>query len=511
MTLDKQQMDAVVSNDTRIMAVAGPGSGKTLVLTERVRRLLCDGQDRSRIAVVTFTNAAADEIVSRLGGAKLGYVGTLHGFLLRMITEHKDLIQYGSVNVMDAGTAEMVFKRLCAEMDIKSSYAKLEDALLGQKKPINPILTKAYTDTMRQMGCVDYTLILLYGLKVARTILAAYDHLLVDEVQDSSPMDWAIYDALTIQNKFMVGDPDQSIYGFRGGDPSLMLKASKDYEMVKLEGNYRCGAEICACAQKMIERNSGRFLKNMVSLADEDSEVTLDVEGTSDEMFDLIAKDIAQNCAGLTCAVLSRTNLMADMAHSALIKRGIHVSDRPEKDSHEWSMAKLFVNAIAAPNDTITLAYITARYGEKSAHEAAEIMASASEFVKFPGPAFSISDAVHKIEREEFSKSTMDRILAIAERCDTVGEMAAAMISREPFQTVGGVAVSTIHSAKGMEWDVVYLPWFHQHVYATSSKTLEDDRRLVYVAVTRARRKVAILAISSETLSQFIGEFGGSK
>lgn len=205
MQLDSKQMEIVNSNASQILVIAGSGSGKTRVLTERIKRLLDDGVSDESIVVITFTNAAADEIKERLGDIGKVYIGTIHGYA-------------------------------------------------------NKILLRNGIDTKEYIEKEDFDQ--FFQIIKARNLLLPYvEHLLVDEYQDVDPNQYEFFKLLAPKNFFAVGDDLQSIYKFRGADVSIFLKLARDKKtkVFYLETNYRSCEEIVDFATNFI-----RPIKNKI-------------------------------------------------------------------------------------------------------------------------------------------------------------------------------------------------------------------------------------------------------
>ena len=205
MQLDSKQMEIVNSNEPQILVMAGSGSGKTRVLTERIKRLLNDGIPEENIVVITFTNAAADEIKERLDYTGKAFIGTIHGYANRILLK-------------------------------------------------NGIDTKKYIE---QENFDKF-----FQIIKARNILLPYvEHLLVDEYQDVDPQQFEFFKLLSPANLFVVGDDLQSIYKFRGADVSIFLNLARDKKtkVFYLETNYRSCEEIVDFATNFI-----RPIKNKI-------------------------------------------------------------------------------------------------------------------------------------------------------------------------------------------------------------------------------------------------------
>jgi DNA helicase II / ATP-dependent DNA helicase PcrA len=238
MNLTPAQNQAVNSTAKLILVIAGAGSGKTRVLVERIRRLLSSGVDPKEIVAITFTNAAADEIQKRLNRAnafaggtdsELGYLGTVHGYLLKLLRQHGRVVGLGdgaAISVIDEQARENMIEMLIDEMNYSGTYEDVHEAIkLGPFK-IGAIqvrskaedVAKAYFNRMIETCQLDFDMILHYGAQLARvnptlpdgaSFIRPAKWLFVDEFQDSSNEESEFYDLAPFENRFFVGDPDQ--------------------------------------------------------------------------------------------------------------------------------------------------------------------------------------------------------------------------------------------------------------------------------------------------------------
>lgn len=222
--MNPSQLAAVNSDAVSILVIAGAGSGKTTTLIERIKRLIGQGIAPSGLICITFTNEAAKELKRRLpAGAELGFCGTLHGYMLQLIQTHHKLLKLApKLTVLDQEQSATLLAQSVSELRFKGSMKSVE-AEISQGPFRAPgggapgqacIVAMHYHQKMRMGGLIDFDTILHYGARLAailREVPAAPlgTHLFVDEFQDSGALDYEIYRALPIPNKFFVGDPDQ--------------------------------------------------------------------------------------------------------------------------------------------------------------------------------------------------------------------------------------------------------------------------------------------------------------
>jgi ATP-dependent DNA helicase Rep len=256
MTLSPEQLAAVTATEPCVVVSSCPGSGKTRVIVERIHHLIQSGVSPERICVVTFTHAAAKEIQERLqcktcGGSgvvtgvdpgvspeaysfqcpncrgcplKLAHAGTLHQLLLKAIRKTPSVCGYSSPpSVLNEAGAEELLKESMAEIRYKGSLKEVRERAARVMDALEPadkvdIIAAYYQQKMVDAGVIDYDGILRCGLMMIRAGKwpFQFEHLVVDEAQDSSDMDFCIYEEMPVVNRYFCGDADQRIMSFRG-------------------------------------------------------------------------------------------------------------------------------------------------------------------------------------------------------------------------------------------------------------------------------------------------------
>lgn len=558
-----QQEQAITSDHDRILLIAGAGSGKTRTLVDRIRYLIGSGLAiPEHIVAITFTNAAAKELQSRItvgpsGDSQqrvkaLGHCGTIHSFALRLLRTHGGIIGIPTrVAIADEDTRTAIIERIIREHKFRGSKESLAEEIKKGPQTFDRHLSKlelaaqSYFTTMIDSGILDFDMILHYGRKLAETIAESfiaripYEHLFVDEVQDLSDLEFRFLMALKIPFMFLVGDPDQSIYAFKGGNVRFILGLANrpDWQVIVLQENFRCGRVICELAQKLIEHNVGRFPKATISAAGYEGYVELgrNAPGELAELAKLSAMihDIQQGRVRLpmaeepeadpqirppSIAVLLRTNWLAKQAADYFSKSGIKVV-RPEtlQQPKDWRKACLLTALCANPHsDVAAFLYLGLKLDAKRADNIAT--AAAAEMVPIAAKMglklteHTLGETFGMFALEGISLESQAKAAHIAQTLpedSTLNDFALAMARSEeerdeptdPRDGDGrpGITVCTIHKAKGREWDVVFLPAFEEQTIPKLNGSgsdlmdcLEEERRVAYVAVTRAKRWVVI-------------------
>ena len=297
--LNPAQRKAVTHVDGALMVLAGPGSGKTRVITHRIAHLLRTGIPHDNVLAITFTNKAASEMKARtehLCGSSSPWVSTFHSFSAKLLRRHAYRIEPydSSFTICDRADCKALVKTILKEQNIDSqlwdpnsllsSISKLknvghgDDASLGSDYKHGQVLRdlyNRYTDAMRERNLLDFDDLLLLSVQLLEEnedLLERYreqfQYILIDEYQDTNSVQYKIGSLLAQShgNLCITGDPDQSIYHWRGADINNILNFEKDYpgaQVILLEQNYRSTGNVLATANALISRNLERKPKDL--------------------------------------------------------------------------------------------------------------------------------------------------------------------------------------------------------------------------------------------------------
>lgn len=298
MNYNQSQLAAIRHFEGPALILAGPGSGKTAVVTERVRTLIETYHVHpSNILVITFTRAAANEMKERFfhamkrQGIPVSF-GTFHGVYFTIL---KHAYNYGAENIISEEEQFALLKRIVSRLELEGENEKdMMGGLLAEisrvkgdmleletyypvscAKEVFHEIYEQYDKALRKSRKIDFDDMILYCyelLSQREDLLKAwqnkYQYILIDEFQDINRMQYQVMKLLAApqNNLFVVGDDDQSIYGFRGARPDIMLNFTKDYENAKvitLDVNYRCQQNVVTDALRLINHNKNRFQKNI--------------------------------------------------------------------------------------------------------------------------------------------------------------------------------------------------------------------------------------------------------
>ena len=332
-----------------MLVIAGPGSGKTTVLTARIRNLIEEySVNPANILVITFTKAAANEMKSRfnimMGRSTNVTLGSFHAVFFMIL---RAAYNYSVDSIIKEDVRQNIIKQAIERSrlepdDLNEMISNITGEISRVKTETIDInayysascpeeefrdIYKYYVKTLKKMGLIDFDDMLLYChelLTTRRDILAKwqqkYQYILIDEFQDINKIQYDIIKLLAKpqDNLFIVGDDDQSIYGFRGSKPEIMLNFDKDYpdtDKVILDTNYRSTGNIVSAAGKVIAHNKVRFAKNINTVNDPGDKVDIIEFNTQAEEYEKIIDNIRKESASggnySDNAVLFRTNSTA--------------------------------------------------------------------------------------------------------------------------------------------------------------------------------------------------------
>ena len=347
------------------MILAGPGSGKTRVVTHRIAHLLAEGVSDSSILALTFTNKASDEMRRRVGQLAPGHrvwVSTFHRFGAKLLRQYADQVGLDpNYTIYDASDSRQTLKRVIeAEQIVTHHYtpdrigAAISDAknrliMADEYEPrrgsiLGEIVAKAYPAYQKKLlasSAVDFDDLLLHVARLLHTnpeLRAELDerfrYVMVDEYQDTNRAQYVILRALSVDNPNLAatGDPDQSIYGWRGADLNNILEFESDYpevKVVRLEQNYRSSAAILRVADALISHNERRKKKSLFTENEEGSPVRLVTYADQDDESRQIAETIQAAVASgqrrySDFAVFYRMNAL-----SRSVERGLRNAEIP--------------------------------------------------------------------------------------------------------------------------------------------------------------------------------------
>ena len=585
MQFNNSQLKAVKHKTGPMLVIAGPGSGKTTVLTARIRNLIEEySVNPANILVITFTKAAANEMKSRfnnmMGRSTNVTFGTFHAVFFMIL---RAAYNYSVDSIIKEDVRQNIIKQAIERSrlepdDLNEMVSNITGEISRVKTEAIDInayysascpeeefrdIYKYYVKTLKKMGLIDFDDMLLYChelLTTRRDILAKwqqkYQYILIDEFQDINKIQYDIIKLLAKpqDNLFIVGDDDQSIYGFRGSKPEIMLNFDKDYpdtDKVILDTNYRSTGNIVSAAGKVIAHNKVRFAKNINTVNDPGDKVDIIEFNTQAEEYEKIIDNIRKESASggnySDNAVLFRTNSTAAGFVRKLVEYSVPFVTRD-------GVPNVFEHWIA--RDVIT--YMNIAMGSRKRSDFLQIINRPKRYIgrdyladaeiSFDNLEKYYEDKNWMIERvdrlkydilamasmspyaminylrkgvgydgylDEYAQShnmqvrelydVMDELMESARNFKTFNEWFAYIDEygtklRESYAAMdkqNAVILTTMHSSKGLEYPVVYIIDANEeitpHKKAVFVPEIEEERRMFYVAMTRAKRRLNIL------------------
>jgi DNA helicase-2/ATP-dependent DNA helicase PcrA len=624
--LNPEQDTAVKHIDGPLLVLAGAGSGKTRIVTQRIVHLIENGVSPREILAVTFTNKAAGEMKKRVQES-CGYSGilicTFHSLGLRILRESAYLIDYpNNFIIYDQEDSDRLLRQVMKSLGIndKTISVKSLKALISNAKnlvqgpeDINPndyqgkeaCFPEVYRQYQRHL--LEYQAMdfddLLY---LAVALLQAYPdecaryqerwrYLLIDEYQDTNGAQYTLAKLLVqrTHNIFVVGDPDQSIYSWRGAEIQNILNFEQDYagaKVVRLEQNYRSRNNILQAANELIAHNCHRLEKNLWSAKGDGDQISLYLGRSEYDEADYVVNTLQrihreQGVQYDNIVIFYRTNFQSRIFEDALLREripyvivgGISFYQRKEiKDILAWlRMIQSdtdfisFMRTVNLPKrglgDT-TLEKIrqlcqqqeigviqccrallsgefTLRLSQKQRQGLQEYL-SILELLKESKESLTLSDLVRlTIDHSHYTSVLQADPSTCDERKQNVEELVGKALEWEEFEEEASlekfleelslkssmdevhendphVSLMTLHNGKGLEYDLVFLVGMEEnllpHVNSIQEeKSIEEERRLCYVGITRAREKLYLTAAAQRflwggqrrmKLSRFISE-----
>uniref|UniRef100_A0A6H1ZT69 DNA 3'-5' helicase n=1 Tax=viral metagenome TaxID=1070528 RepID=A0A6H1ZT69_9ZZZZ len=572
MILDSQQQQAVETESWRAMVIAGAGSGKTRVLTERVAHLVENCKvSPSEIVVMTFTRKAASEMSSRLeeriGTAAFGLtLGTIHALALRMINRFGEVIGMKSrkVTIYCEWEESYLLRDVALEMGLhdgkKWKGMKAGDVMsvLGgyyqrgvepeDSDPVHDIF-KAFIQRCRENNAMTYGGLMI-GLRLLIPTMAKYlniKHILVDEDQDLDELQWNI--VLDMEKAFgsqlfIVGDDSQAIYEWRGSCPKYLVDHQDEFDIYRLESNYRSVPSIVEASNRLISHNVDRITKTMVATREE----LLPGPGVS-VMKDMDSERIGNLSPFFTCpvAILGRNHFLLEKLSRLLDEKGVKheyigrttALTNSEAFRRYHAFLKLTVNKfdnfsfllikdiVGVSKDDYGRIRIAAAETGRSHFE---VFLGNTEYLQYKAlPGCFLSECCEWID-SAFPELSPEASAFVhnweKEHPDSIEDylnwLALYEVQDEIKEKTTGIALMTIHAAKGLEWPVVILAGCNEGIIPSKQSIAngeeESEVRLMYVAMTRARDQLILTCRPEHTekdgriyespTSRFIGWVG---
>ncbi|MGV3185399.1 DNA helicase PcrA [Weissella paramesenteroides] len=618
--MNDKQAEAVMTTEGPLLIMAGAGSGKTRVLTHRVAHLIQDLDVLPwRILAITFTNKAAREMKERISqlvdesDAEAVWVSTFHALAVRILRRDIDKLGYKKdFSIIDASAQRTLIKRILKDFNVDiekytprsvlGAISNAKNAMEGPEEyvkkatgPFEEIVGKAYKEYQHRLALAqsldfdDLIMLTIELLHKDQEVLSYYQekflYVHVDEYQDTNDAQYELVTLLSAKhrNLAVVGDSDQSIYGWRGANMQIILNFSKEYpdaKTVMLEQNYRSTQTILDAANAVIRNNNERIAKKLWTDNGEGEKITY-YRGQSDRSEALfVIKEIrdavdTQQHDYKDFAVLYRTNAQSRGVEEALVKANmpytvvggskfydrkeirdvlaylslvtnpadnenfLRIVNEPKRGIGQTSLEKL--RRFALENnwtllDSAANATLIPGLSARASNKLTDFAKMISDFIKQMSFDLSLTDLTKSILEksgyeaqlkksptpenegrlenlseflsvtEEFDKNYEPSDESISKYVDFLGELALVSdLDNVDENSNNQITLMTLHAAKGLEFPVVFLVGMEENIFplsraAADDDQLEEERRLAYVGITRAKEKLFLTNAYSRLL-----------
>lgn len=565
--LDDEQRRAVEAKERAIAILAGPGSGKTRVLSFRARHLL--GRDKSSNALMlTFTNKAASEMKSRVidltpAMSKRVRAGTFHNFSLSVLRSHG--IHVGiepDFDILDDDAHNDLAGDAAVAAGCRNESSAWTDQRLRQRLPTSDVAKfgAAFEDLKRREGVVDFDDLIVYVAQlfrqkpeIAQAYASKYQHILIDEFQDTNAAQFAIVRALaeraSPQSTISVfADDDQAIFGFAGAEAQNINRFCEDLQatIYPLTTNYRCGKPIVTCANRLIgaNRSEGRQMQARKEAGHVESKVYGSMQEEARVVCDDIEGRLGRDIPPQEICILVRSASRASEIARVLVERRIPHSNwlgstyvsREQRQIRTClsvvrpilprRMSRMLCELIgvADVDEAINTEEFLNRHASRTGVQGLlEIRVLANR----QAPVSEILGAVGKCLAElDPGENRSELLIAEATAFEahdpdySLDHLLAdlALGGRGGAPTAGGgVKLATIHRTKGLQWPTVYLVGLEAdqlpHYHSRTEEQIREERRLCFVAVCRAEDSLTVTRVRerqgyTKFPSRFLAEMG---
>ncbi len=612
--LNPEQQKAVKATDGPLLIMAGAGSGKTRVLTHRIAYLIVEKQvNPYNILAITFTNKAAREMRERIGKMMGGtaeeiWISTFHSMCVRILRRDIDRIGFNrNFTILDTTDQQSVIKGILKDKNIDpkkfdprailGSISSAKNELMdpeeyskmsgGYYEQIVSDVYEEYQKRLRKNQALDFDDLIMMTIQLFKRVpdvleyyQRKFQYIHVDEYQDTNKAQYILVKLLAnrFKNLCVVGDSDQSIYRWRGADITNILSFEKDYPnatVIMLEQNYRSTKRILMAANKVIENNLNRKLKNLWTENPEGNKIVYyraDSEQSEAQFVAGKIKELTRNneYSLSDIAILYRTNAQSRVMEEVLLKSNIGysiVGGTKFYDRKEIKDMLAYLRLISNPDDDISLQRIInvpkRGIGSTSFDKIADFAAmhdlsifQALDSIDLIGLSPKITKAAKEFRDLIKNYTQMQEYLSVTELVDEVLEKTgyremlkaeksleaqSRLENLEEFMSVtknfeetnedksliafltdlalvadidsldedgekaDSVVLMTLHSAKGLEFPVVFLIGMEEGVFPHSRSLMdevemEEERRLAYVGITRAEKSLFLTNAQMRTL-----------
>lgn len=595
--LNNEQQKAVNHIDGPMLVLAGAGSGKTKVLTNRIANLINNKVSPYNILAITFTNKAAkemkDRVVKLIGKEAYNIqISTFHSFGLKILKENYTYLGYEkNFTIIDSDDVLTIIKKIMKDLNMNKAYynpRELKNKISSAKNEMMNVdafskvefdskvvaVYKEYQKKLKNGNCIDFDDLLILPIKLFKNyphILEEYQerykYILIDEYQDTNEAQYTLSKLLSskYRNIFVVGDNDQAIYAFRGANYKNILNFEKDYKeskIILLEENYRSTKNILNAANSVIKNNHERKDKNLWSNNEIGSKIKYkEVQNEKEEAIFVVSeikKLLEQKVNEEEIAVLYRTNAQSRVIEEEMLKSNLKyrvVGSFYFYNRKEIKDLLCYLRLINNYKDDVSLLRIinTPRRGigektiENLINEASEKNISLYEAIN-KGKEKEFKNLIEELTKLSNSLSLTELIDEILDKTGIKKEYASSKLLEDEIRlenlnefkgvtksyeeeygtatlsdfleeislvsdmsehqdSSNRISLMTVHSVKGLEFNYVFIIGMEEGIFPHynaindgSSSAIEEERRLCYVAITRAKKELVITSADTRML-----------
>ena len=598
--MNANQLKAILKTDGAVMVIAGAGSGKTRVLTNRIAYLIAEKNVlESNILAITFTNKAAKEMKERIYAlvgetSKYIWINTFHSMCVRILRQHIELLGYNkNFTILDTSEQKSIIKTIVKNLNLsEDSYqpanvlkiisnaknsmttvkAMREQSRYGYMKNVAEIYAH-YQRYLKKNSVLDFDDLMLKTIilfKKFPEVLAIYknkfEYIHVDEYQDTNVIQYRLIKMLSEvhKNVCVVGDDDQSIYSWRGACSDNILNFEKDYkdvELIFLDQNYRSNSTILDAANAVIKNNTDRKEKALWSENKGGGKISVYAASNDKDETDDIAKKILElkkdGISYKDIAILYRANYLSRQMENSCLAFGIPyklIGSLKFLQRQEVRDLLAYLNVIVNRDDEFSLRRIinvpkrgigassmekidnyATQYGislfdalknieeigvskkiTTNVHFLTNLIEKYSETDKYSIDELIIGiykdsgyESMLKESNDAYAESRIENISELVSSAKQFSSMNDSLIDfisemslisdADDENEEDSVVLSTVHAAKGLEYKVVFIMGLEENLFpsirdaessADEKNKMEEERRLAYVAITRAKEKL---------------------
>ena len=554
--LNDQQKEAVTYTDGPLLILAGAGSGKTKVLTHRVAYFISKGLIKPENALLlTFTNKAATEMKERMGNINIGYAGTFHGFCAKILrTDGHNIGIPVNFIIYDAQDQKDLVKQTLESMNLSTDQYNPASILNGIGDAKNQMLTSqeyaefvkgdwqevvakvysSYEKNLKENGALDFDDLMIKTVKLFKEvpeILTKWQnnltHIFVDEWQDTNKIQYSLTKLLVGKNRNItaVGDASQSIYSWRGADYkniNYLIRDYSDIKVINLEQNYRSTKNILDAANLVISKNTSHPVLKLWTEKESGSKIKLYSAKNGFSEADFVISEIqsliATGYSLSAISVLYRTNAQSRVLEEALLHNGIPytlIGGTRFYDRKEVKDVISYIRYLTNHKDSVSKKRIE-KIGIRRFEKLQEIIINENmttlDVLDLVLQKTSYLDLFQKDSEENLARlENIKELRSVATEFPNITEFLenVALVEAGSNKSVGdSVTLMTLHSAKGLEFPIVFIVGMEEGLFPHSrslmdTSQIEEERRLAYVGITRAKE---ILYLTYANSRLYFGE-----